>query len=449
MTLWGSRVAGTSVDGLGLERRIYYGAKFLAQTSQNLWLASLFLIAGTGSHPALGLSSLFLATLLPSIILGLPGGAIADRLGPGRAFATGAVMRFLPVAGALFFLDGGTSAWIFAFAYSTGSQVFTPAEMALVRPLQHQTAGRVHSWLVALQYGGQGLGMLVLAPALYFLGGPRFMLAGAMLGFLLLTGITVLLARRLAPLSVAAPHSVASAMRFGEVVRFFGKEYRARYALVALGLKMVIAKGIVVTLPFYLDRDLGQGFGALAYLMIPGIIGVVAGLLWCGRSLTLDRAHDVMRLSILGLAVAVAALAALDYGITAVAQLSHVPPVIRLEADMNTTFAVAIPVAFLLGLCLSGVLIAARVALTETAPLGQQGRVFAVQLTLTEAFIALPLLLMGLGTTFAGARLTLGVLAAVTLAAFLLVELDRWRTTGRHPIPMPAVPEPVTGQSAA
>jgi hypothetical protein len=441
VTLWSGRVAGTSSRGFGVERGIYYCAKFLAQTSQNLWLASLFLIAGTGNRPGLDLSSLFLAMLLPSILLGLPGGAIADRLGPARGFATGAVLRFLPIAGALFFLDGGTSAWIFAFAYSTGSQVFTPAEMALVKPLQHAQAGRVHSWLVALQYGGQGTGMLVLAPALYFLGGPRLMLAGAATGFLVLTAMTVLLAWRLAPVAVKAPQSVASAMRFGDTVRFFRSEYRARYALVALGLKMVVAKGIVVALPFYLERDLGLGFGGLAYLMVPGVAGVVAGLLWCGRSLTLDRANDVMRLAILGLVVSVAALAALDYGITAVAQLSHVPPVIRLEAEMNTTFAVAIPVAFLLGLCLSGVLIAARVALTETAPLGQQARVFAVQLTLTESFIALPLLLMGVGTTFAGARPTLGVLALVLVAAFALAELDRWRSTSRRPLPAPALPE--------
>lgn len=442
MTLWGSRVADSPSNRFGIERGIYYGAKFLAQTSQNLWLASLFLIAGTGKSPALGLSSLFLATLLPSIILGLPGGAIADRLGPARGFAAGAVLRFLPVAGALFFLHGGASAWIFAFAYSTGSQVFTPAEMALVKPLQHHQAGRVHSWLVALQYGGQGLGMLVLAPALYFAGGPRFMLAGAMIGFLALTGITSLLAWRLSSLRVQAPPSVVSAMRFGEVLRFFGSEYRARYALVALGLKMVVAKGIVVALPFYLERDLGLGLGALAYLMVPGVIGVVAGLLWCGRSLNLDRASDVMRLSIAGLAASVAALAALDYGITAVAQLSHVPPVIRLEAQMNTTFAVAVPVAFLLGLCLSGVLIAARVALTETAPLGQQARVFAVQLTLTESFIALPLLLMGVGTTFAGARLTLGLLALVIVGAFLVAELDRWRATRGQAHRLTALPGP-------
>src|SRR5690606_20860542 len=116
-------------------------AKFLAQASQNVWLAALFLTAGTSTRPAIDLSSLFLATLLPSILLGLPGGSVVDRLGPTRGFALGALLRFAPIAAAIVLLEGGTSAWVLAFLYSTGSQVFTPAEMALVKPLQQHQAG--------------------------------------------------------------------------------------------------------------------------------------------------------------------------------------------------------------------------------------------------------------------------------------------------------------------
>jgi hypothetical protein len=427
-----------------LERTLYYSAKFLAQTSQNVWLAALFLTAGTSNRPAIDLSSLFLATLLPSIILGLPGGSLVDRMGPARGFALGAFLRFAPIAAAIIFLQGGASAWILAFLYSPGSQVFTPAEMALVRPLQQQQAGRVHSWLVALQYGGQGMGVIVLAPALYFLGGPTAMVAGSAAGFLILTGLTSLLAYRLRNIPVATEASVASALRFGQTIRFFLREQLARYAVIALGMKMVVTKGIIVALPFYLQADLGLGFSALAFLAAPGILGVVAGLIWCGKTLSLSRSREVMRFGFIGMTVSLLALAALDYGITAMARYSHVPPIVRVEAEMNTTFAVAIPVAFLLGLCLSGVLIAARVALTETAPLGQQARVFAVQLTLTESLVALPLLLLGIGTTYAGARLTLGVLAAILALAFVLLELDRLRDRRRLgiPIPVPVDPAP-------
>jgi hypothetical protein len=83
---------------LGFERRLYYSAKFLGQLSQNLWLAALFLAAGTGGRPALDLSSLFLATIIPSVIFGLTGGSIADRLGPARGLALGATWRFSAVA---------------------------------------------------------------------------------------------------------------------------------------------------------------------------------------------------------------------------------------------------------------------------------------------------------------------------------------------------------------
>lgn len=423
------------------ERTLYYAAKFLAQTSQNVWLAALFLTAGTSKNAALDLSSVMLATLLPSIILGLPGGSVVDRVGPARGYVLGAALRFAPIAAAVLFLDGGTSAWVFAFLYSTGSQVFTPAEMALVKPLQQHQAGRVHSWLVALQYGGQGLGVLVVAPALYFLGGPTAMVAGAAVGFFALTGLTTLLAYRLRELEFAREKSVIGALRFTETVKFFGREHLARYAIIALAMKILVTKGIIVALPFYLERDLGLQFAALAFLAGPGVLGVIAGLVWCGRTLSLERAHAVMRLGFIGMAVSMFALAALDYGITAIARYSHVPPIIRMEAEMNTTFAVAIPVAFLLGLSVSGVLIAGRVALTETAPLGQQARVFAVQLTLTESLIALPLLFLGIGTTYAGARMTLAVLATILVVVFGLLEIDRWRSRAgvRLPLPSPTV----------
>jgi hypothetical protein len=413
---------------LRFERYLCYAARLTAQASQNIWLAALFLVAGTGARPALDLSSLFIAMLLPSVLLGLPGGAIADRLGPGRGYALGALLRLLPVAAGVWWLDGGTSAWVLAFLYSTGSQVFTPAELALVRPLQEARVGRVHATMAALQYAGQGTGMLVLAPALYFLGGPTAMVTGAAVGMSLLLALTMVLAVRVAPAARAfAEASTRAALSFRETLRFFGRESLARYAVVALGLKMVVSKGIVVALPFYLERDLGLGWEAIAFLFVPGIAGVLAGLWWCGSVLSVERAHEVLRLSLLGLVAALAALAALDYGITAVAQYSHIPPIARLEASMNTTFAVAVPVAFLLGASLSGLLIAGRVALTETAPAGQHGRVFAVQLTLTETAISVPLLALGLGTTYAGARITLAGLALLVAGCLALAELDRAR----------------------
>ena len=425
-----------SANEFRVERKLYYITKFLSQTSQNIWLAALFLAAGTGGRPALDLASLFLAMLLPSIVLALPGGWLADRMGPARGLVLGGTFRFSAVAAGIILLDGGTSAWLLAFFYSAGSQVFSPSEWALARPLQASRAGAVHSWLVALQYGGQGVGMLILAPALYYLGGPTAMVTGSALGFAALTGIGTVLAKRMARhIDPARPREENTILGFGETLRFFKNSPLARLGVATLGIKMMVSKGIVVALPFYLESDLGLGLGALAYLAIPGIAGVILGLLWCSRTLNAERAHGVMVMSIIGLAVSLTALAALDYGVTAVAQYSQIPPVIDLEARMNTSFVVAMPAAFLIGLCLSGALISARVALTETAPAGQQGRVFAVQLIVTELLIALPLMSLGIGTTVAGARTTLASLAALLIIILAVLELDARRRQPRPSLP--------------
>jgi hypothetical protein len=188
-----------------------------------------------------------------------------------------------------------------------------------------------------------------------------------------------------------------------------------------------------VALPLYLSHDLGLGKSALIYLLLPGVAGVVAGLAWAAPAVTKARAAWFMRASLLGLAVGVFALAALDYGLIAVFEYSRIEVLVHFDVTVNTTFVVALPVAFLIGLCISLSQVAGRVALTETAPAGQQARVFAVQSTLTESLIVLPLLLMGVGTQYAGARPTLAAIGLLSALAFAAIEHPRFR---RVPQPM-------------
>ena len=413
--------------GLTLERNLYYSAKFVAQVAQNLMLAALFVVAGTSSHAAIGLSSLFIATLIPAILFGFLGGAVVDRMGPARGFVLGSVLRFLTVFGALVLMMGPGSAWMVAFVYSTVSQLSSPAEMALVRTIREGSSAPAHSLIVALQYGGQGLGIVVLAPALYWFGGAQAILTGSVVGFFLLTALTAWLSLRLRATPAGHMQPVRDAFSFRETVRFFHGQALARDAVTVLAVKAMVAQGIVVALPMYLKHDMGLGREAMVFLLIPGIIGTAAGLFWAGRNVTRARAAATMRWAMAGMIVAVFALAALDYGIIAVAEYSHVPPIVNLEASLNTTFVVALPAAFLIGLALSGALVSARVALTETAPIGQQARVYAVQTTLTDAIVVLPLLLLGVGVQFAGARTTLAAMGILASLAFVAIEHPRFK----------------------
>jgi hypothetical protein len=425
-------------EGPALTRSCYYGARFLAQVSQNLLFAGLFVVAGTSDHAGIGLGNLFVAMLIPAIALGMVGGAIADRLGPARGYALGSFLRFASVLLGVFLIDGMVSAWVIAFVYSTASQVFSPAEMAMVKVIDRDRPGRTHSLIVGLQTAGQGAGIIVLAPALYFLGGPVAIIAGSAAGYALLTGSTLFIAARCAGTQPVA--SARKTLAFRETFAFFGAESRARDAVATLALKVVTARAIMVAIPIYLERDMRVGQEWVVYLLGAGCVGAVAGLVWASRTMSLDRAPSTMRLSAAGFAVGAFALAALDYTLTWAASNSGLHAIQVLEAQLNTTYLVAFPVAFMLGLCLSGAMVSARVALTETAPDGMQARVFATQLWLTETLILLPLALAGVGTEVAGARPTLAVVALLAVGTLIAMEFGRIRERlTPQPLPEPAL----------
>ena len=409
------------------ELPLYYAAKLTGQIAQNLLLAALFLMAGTSSHAAIGLSSLFLATLVPAVLFGFLGGAVVDRFGASRGFVIGPILRLWAVVLGLVFLGGPGSAWVVAFAYATVSQIASPAEMAMVRTLRGSAPARAHSMIVLLQYVGQGVGMLALAPALYYLDGPRAIIAGSAVIFALQIVLSGVVALRVGDEPAAAPHPGRSAFSFFETVRFFRREPLAREAVTVLAVKAMVAQGIVVALPLYLKHDMGLGTSALFFLLVPGIAGTIAGLIWAGGPrITSARCRETMRLSLAGMVVSVFALSALDLSIRIVAEYSHVPPIAALAVTMNTTFVVAIPVAFLLGMALAAALVSARVVLTERAPIGQQARVFAVQASLTDGLVVLPLLLLGVGAQFAGARPTLAAIGVVSTIAMLAITHPRF-----------------------
>jgi hypothetical protein len=314
-----------------------------------------------------------------------------------------------------------------AFAFSAASQLFTPAEMALVRTLRRSAPGEAHSVLVGLQYGGQAVAMLGLEPVLYVFGGAEAILALAAAGLAVTACLACVLAFRVGRIAPVEQPLSESFTTSRETLTFFWREWRARYAVVVLAMKAIVLRGLFLAVPIYVTADIGFGQEAVAFLFVPGVLGFAFGLAWAGRTVRLGQAAPTMRMALMGMVIGVLALAVLDYGLTIVAVGSQVPPLVQLEASVNTTFIVALPAAVLLGLSLGAALVAARVALTETAPSTQQSRVFAVQMTLTDSLIVVPLVLMGVGTEFAGARVTLGFLGALAALAVVALELPRWQ----------------------
>lgn len=403
-------------------RAAFYTSRLLSQTGQTLFLAALFLISGAG-HSAVGLSAAFVAMMAASVLFALPAGAFADWLGPRRAFVSGAALRALAVASAALVIGRPELVWAIVFLYSAVSQLFSPAELALVSVVHPTRAGLAHTSLVILQYVGQGIGVLALAPLLHFLGGVQLMVAGATLlqaGACLAAAAWAFEARG----AIGRLPRIAGRAAFdlGTTFRFLTSDVRAAYAVVLLAFCQLALKALVITLPPFVSDDLGLSLPQVVVVAAVAGLGGVAGFFWTSRTLTLRVAPKALRVTLLLIVVSLVTLAALNARFIASPGLDGFEVLQPLNLLRASSYALPFSIAAVLAMSLTVAPIGARTILTETAPREHQARVFATQAIVTDVAVMLPLLLSGLGTQFAGARVTLIILAAIGLGMFLLLE---------------------------
>jgi MFS family permease len=384
----------------------------------------------------LSLSGVFVAMIAASIALGLPGGALADRLGPGRGLAVGAALRLTVITLGFGLISQPEYVPILAFLYSAASQLFSPAELALVPVVRPRSTSGAHATLVALQHLGYGGGALALAPLLYFVGGPAAMMTGALVIYVAVTALGCRLAFGLRHTRADYRVPTRFAFDFSRTLRFFANEPRATYAAAMLAFTEMMMKAFAIALPLYLRDDLHLSSGQLIVLAVPVGIGVLAGLAWAGRTLTLASAPAALRLALVAVIVCLLALAGLADGLGAFAGFSRITALSPLENWGAVSMVVALPAALLLGLCLSAVPIGARTILTETAHRHEQARVFSTQAVLSDLLIVTPLLLTGASVEVIGARSAFILIATLGIALFFILE-------GRRLISIPAPIRPV------
>jgi hypothetical protein len=423
---------------------LFMGAKFTSQLSQNALLAALLVTAGTRSDASIGLSAFFVATLVPSLFLGPLGGSIVDRLGPGLAYAVGAVGRAVAILPAFFLLGSPHMVWVVAALYSSASQVFTPAEFALVRDVQGTRPGRIYSGLTVMQYAGQGAGILIFAPLLFFFGGQP----GVFLGAICALMVTSMLGSTLMVMGLGKvrPEGAPTELEgYRAVANFLFSNSSAFHAMVALTLSGIISRVFVVSLPGYVRDEINIGPLGMLFIAVPGVLGIITGLAWTTRTLSLENSGRMLRISTSALLFTLFIAAFMDHGVTYAAQNSHVSPLQNFEAWANTTAGTIIPAAFAGGFGMCVVVMSARFVLAELSPAGCHGRVYAVQGAISETILILPIMFAGVATAFAGTRLVLGVVGALALGMVLATE---WRRASGRLADAPGFPA-ATGASPA
>lgn len=412
-------------------RTIFYGLRFTSQAAQNLLLAAFLLKAGTSGHASMHLGGFFASMLIAALIFGVPGGFLVDRIGSRRGLLTGSTLRFICAAMfvAPFMQD---HVWLSAFLYSAASQVFTPAEQALVQRIEQDAAGRCHSLLVALQYGAQGAGVLVFAPVLYFLGGVEAMAIGGAVGFGVTAALGWWLTRLVTPGRV---HLESMQGAFASTATFFRTNRWAKEAVAVLSLKVMVSRGVIIAAPVFLEAQSVGNRWVMAGLLVPAVIGLVIGLVAGAQVRSLRQGASMMHYALAGVAVSALLLALLAPTIHMVLSASQVSEMAEIGGSAWTAMIVLIPAAFVFGISMNLSLISARTVLTLGAPEGHQGRVFSVQSVVTDVFLLPMLLLIGVGTDFLGPRIMLTILGGLALVPFAWAARNPVRATALALLP--------------
>jgi len=398
-------------------------ARIIGQTAQNAMLYALFILVVNETGSSVQSTVLVIAFALPSIVLGIPAGAVADMV-PRRLTLTGGyLLRAAIVFSLVFYSDSTLSIFLLAAAFSTVGQFFAPAEAAVVPVLvRRDQLPAANALMVLTLILGQIAGMVVLAPLLLKLIDARSVFVASTLLLLWAAYIMGWMASGFTRAEEAKAMDLGFTEAMREGFRILRSDRHAYLAIVYLVTSLSLLKVLVILLPKYTEDVLKISTEDTVYVAAPAAMGAALGLVmappvtrWLGAWRVVAFGFALFLLGLVGLVLVVYVRdfiqSNLDFGISFVED----------EVGVSSVITVSMLLAVPLGLAFSLVSVAARVVMNEHARPEVQGRVFAVQMALGEFLSLLPLLLVGVVADVVGVRATLlaSALSAIAAAGYL------------------------------
>ncbi|HEY5639062.1 MAG TPA: MFS transporter [Dehalococcoidia bacterium] len=398
-------------------------ARFAGQTAQNAMLYALLILLVTESGSSIHSTLLIVALTIPSIVLGIPGGAIADLL-PRRFTLTLGYLARACVAAALFYYSGDLFyIYVFVLIHSTIGQFFGPAEAAtvpaIVRRDQLSTANSLMMLSLML---GQIVGMVVIAPILIKIISPSSVFLVAAAGFVVATYIVGWLASDFSRAQDEKPPSIGFIEAMREGFQILRTNRHAYLSIVYLTTGLSLSKVLIILMPKYTRDVLDIAPEDTVFVVAPAAIGAGVGLLivpllirFFGAWRVAAGAFFIFVLGLAGLGLVVLVRDFVqnnfDFGI------SFLEDNFSLASVITVTMMLAIP----LGLSFTILNVATRVVMNEQAPQEAQGRIFAMQMALGDFLSLLPLLIVGIVADVVGVRATLlaSAVSALGVAGYL------------------------------
>jgi MFS family permease len=370
-------------------RRIFAGQVVSSLGDGFTLLALPFAI--TDAHgSATGIGVVLAARTIPQVVFTLLGGAVGDRIAPGRLLAAMDVVRGLVQAAAgLLFVTGHAVLWqvsVLMAVYGLGSAFYFPASRALLPAVVPADRLQAANSLSAMAFTGAGIGGPLLAGALLAVASPGNALLVDACSFAFSAAMVYPL--RTAVQTRARSDSMTTMLRGGwneiRARRWLsvGLAHAAAFQLLVLGPLMVL--GPVVAL----RRYHGSG-GWAAFLFASAVGGLLSGLV--------ALRHTVKR----PLAGAYGAIL-----------LAVAPP---LALAGGAPFAVVMVAMALYGAALTYADVLWHTTIQRSVPQAAQARVAAYDITVSMALRPAGLAAAGPMTLLFGPRTVLGLCAAVLI----------------------------------
>jgi MFS family permease len=417
-------------------------SRVLGQTAQNAILYTLLILVVDKTGSSIQSTLLIVAFTVPSILFGIPAGAVADIVPKRLTLTLGYLLKALIVVALIMYRGDVLNIFLLAAAFSTVGQFFGPAEAATVPAIvRRDQLPSANSLMVFTLILGQLAGMVVLAPFLFKIGGeiPVFVVAT-----LLFCGATWVVATVHLGVTEQDERKAGPTLSFidslREGFRILSTNRRAYLAITYLVIATSLTKVLVILMPQYTQDVLGIETEDTVFVVAPAAIGAGVGLVLApplakifGSWRVVAGGFVLFLLGLIGLGLVVYVRdfleANLDLGI------SFVEDRVGVSSVITVTMLLAIP----LGLAFTLVSVAARAVMNEEAPQQYQGRVFAVQMAVGDFLSLAPLLIVGAFSDLVGVRATL--LAAAVSALGIAWYMTFYRRFGPPP--------PDTGPEAA
>jgi MFS family permease len=396
-------------------------SRAVGQIGQNALLYTLLILIVNETGSSIYSTLLVTAFILPSILLGLPAGGLADVLPRRPLLVLGYLLRAALAVGMIISTDDVWTILLLVLAFSTIGQLTGPAESAALPIMvgRDQLAGGNSLFVLSVMVG-QVLGAIVLAPFTLKLFGARVSLGVAAAMFLwaafIVSLVTGLRARPVGEVLQKGEGGLVDALTTGWTV--LRSSRRAFLALVYLTVVGTLGKALAVLAPHYTKDVLNIDTENTVFVVAPAAIGALVALLlapplarWLGALRVAAAGFVLYILGIVGLGLVVLVR---DFLLENVQLgLAFVERQVGVSSVVTMAMILAIPVGF----AATVVGVAAKAILNQEAPEGTQGRVFATQSAISDALSLLPLFAIGGVAELVGVR---EVLLVAALVAFLV-----------------------------